>query len=279
MAQGVREPLARRCARRPRTSSSRIWNIWRCSTRIPAAGASGCRSGRWPNPERLNLPVGSPGVARSSRVPRRPLSATLARCVRARLPVSDARRLPQEDPDREGVRRGDRVAARPRADAVRAARQSHPAQARGPAAGVLLQAARRVQQDGASVRRGAARGVIAASAGNHAQGVALAAAAPRLRGHHRHAGDHAAHQDRGGRARGAEVVLHGDSYFDGACPRAQRCRSVRGRRSSIPTTIPTSSRARARSAWRSCASMAGAIDADLRRRSAAAGSSPASPPT
>ena len=50
------------------------------------------------------------------------------------------------------------------------------AQARGHAAGVLVQAARRLQQDGAARRpRRSKRGVIAASAGNHAQGVALAA--------------------------------------------------------------------------------------------------------
>ena len=49
------------------------------------------------------------------------------------------------------------------------------AQARGRAAGVLVQAARRLQQDGATHRGRARQGVIAASAGNHAQGVALAA--------------------------------------------------------------------------------------------------------
>ena len=60
--------------------------------------------------------------------------------------------------------------------AFQAARQPPAAQARGPAAGILVQAARRLQQDGAAAApRSCARGVIAASAGNHAQGVALAA--------------------------------------------------------------------------------------------------------
>ena len=47
----------------------------------------------------------------------------------------------------------------------------------------------------------ARRGVICASAGNHAQGVALAAQAPRHSGRDRDAGDHAADQGAGrGRA-------------------------------------------------------------------------------
>ena len=44
------------------------------------------------------------------------------------------------------------------------------AQARGHAAGVLLQAARRLQQDRQPVAGKLKRGVICASAGNHAQG-------------------------------------------------------------------------------------------------------------
>ena len=59
---------------------------------------------------------------------------------------------------------------------VAAPRQPGPAQARGPAAGLLLQAARRLQQDRRTCPRPSRRrGVICASAGNHAQGVALAA--------------------------------------------------------------------------------------------------------
>ncbi len=67
------------------------------------------------------------------------------------------------------------------------------AQARGHAAGLQLQAARRLQQDGPpGARRSCARGVICASAGNHAQGVALRGRAARLPRGDRDAGDHAA---------------------------------------------------------------------------------------
>jgi hypothetical protein len=82
-------------------------------------------------------------------------------------------------------------------------RQPGAAQARGPAAGVLLQAARRLQQDGHLSPEKLKRGVICASAGNHAQGVALAAPAARLPGGDRHADDDAADQGRGGQASAA----------------------------------------------------------------------------
>ena len=99
------------------------------------------------------------------------------------------------------------------AAAVAPARQSRAAQARGPAAGVLVQAARRLQQDRAPVAsRIAQRGVICASAGNHAQGVALAAqrrgipavivmpqTTPQIKVQR-------------GADLGGEVVLHGDDY-------------------------------------------------------------------
>ena len=57
--------------------------------------------------------------------------------------------LPAEDPDRAGLRRRRRDAARAGAQPVAPARQPRAAQARGQAAGVQLQAARRLQQDGA----------------------------------------------------------------------------------------------------------------------------------
>ena len=63
----------------------------------------------------------------------------------------------------------------PAAEPFRAARQPRAAQARGHAAGVLVQAARRLQQDGRLQPAQLRRGVICASAGNHAQGVAYAA--------------------------------------------------------------------------------------------------------
>ncbi len=83
-----------------------------------------------------------------------------------------------------------------------------------------------------------AKGVIAASAGNHAQGVALAAqrlscratiVMPVTTPHIKIAAVE---------ARGARVVLHGDSYSD-AYARASRCRSPPAPRSCIRTTIPT----------------------------------------
>jgi hypothetical protein len=55
------------------------------------------------------------------------------------------------------------------------------------------------------------RGVICASAGNHAQGVALSAQGG-LPGGDRHADDDAADQDQAVQNRGGEVVLAGDSY-------------------------------------------------------------------
>ena len=58
----------------------------------------------------------------------------------------DARLCP-EDPRCPRLRRRDREPARSDAAPVAAARQPGPAQARGPAAGLLLQAARRLQQD------------------------------------------------------------------------------------------------------------------------------------
>ena len=68
-------------------------------------------------------------------------------------------RLPGGDPQRERLRRRDRDAAAGGAAALGAARQPALPQARGPAAGLLVQAARRLQQDVAPLgRRAAARG-------------------------------------------------------------------------------------------------------------------------
>ena len=74
-------------------------------------------------------------------------------------------------------------------------------QVREPAVHRLVQGARRAEQ-AAAARREAERkrGVIAMSAGNHAQGVAYHAGAPRHPGHHRHAALHAQHQGRSTRA-------------------------------------------------------------------------------
>ena len=123
----------------------------------------------------------------------------------------------------------------------------------------------------------ASRGVICASAGNHAQGVALAA---------KHRGIAAVIvmpqttpqiKVSAVAALGGEVVLHGDEY-DSAYEHALASCASATSPSCIRSTIRTSSRGRARSAWRSCASRA-AISMPSSCRWAAAGSSPASPVT
>ena len=101
-----------------------------------------------------------------------------------------------------------------------------------------------------------AKGVIAASAGNHAQGVALAAqrlgcravivmpvTTPRIKVD-------------AVLARGAQVVLHGDSYAE-AFAQAMRLKRRRGLAFVHPYDDPEVIAGRARSAWRSCASMPG----------------------
>ena len=99
------------------------------------------------------------------------------------------------------------------------------------------------------------RGVIAASAGNHAQGVALAAerlgcsavivmpvTTPRTK-------------VEAVRSRGAEVVLHGDS-FDAAQAHARTWSKSEGCVSSIPLMTQKSSLGREPLAWKSCANAA-----------------------
>ena len=84
-----------------------------------------------------------------------------------------------------------------------------------------------------------ARGVIAASAGNHAQGVALAAQKLGCAATIVDAGDHAPHQDR--RGRGARREGRAASATPTAMPTRTRscCRSARTPCSCIPTTIRT----------------------------------------
>ena len=73
-----------------------------------------------------------------------------------------------------------------------------------------------------STRRRCARGVIAASAGNHAQGVALARSRARHQGGDRHAAHHPGDQGRARCARSArEVVLHGDAFDEAYAHAAQ----------------------------------------------------------
>ena len=115
-----------------------------------------------------------------------------------------------------------------------------------------------------------ARGVIAASAGNHAQGVAFSARKLGMRAVIVMPQTTPEIKVEAVRDLGAEVVLYGDSYSDaqGALRRAA-ARDRRDRRS-IRSTIRSSSPARARSARRSCAS-ASAICPPSSCRSAAAG--------
>src|SRR5258705_279567 len=61
-------------------------------------------------------------------------------------------RLSRADPQSAGVRRGGRVAARARARAFQTPGEPPAPQARGPAGGILVQAARRLQQDGGAAR-------------------------------------------------------------------------------------------------------------------------------
>jgi threonine dehydratase len=111
---------------------------------------------------------------------------------------------------RTRLRRGPRDARSiPRRASRATPRQPRAAQARGPAAGLLVQAPRRLQQDRRSRAEVRRRGVIGASAGNHAQGVALAARELRARRAHRHAGTTPAIKVDAVRALGATIVLHG----------------------------------------------------------------------
>ena len=115
------------------------------------------------------------------------------RCAHARSSptdgIADAVGLPAEDPDRPRLRRRDRVAARARREPLgtgsatrccSSARTCSRSSASSCAAPTTRWPASRAEQ--------LAAGVICASAGNHAQGVALERPAARLRGRDRHAG-------------------------------------------------------------------------------------------
>src|SRR5207237_1311261 len=75
--------------------------------------------------------------------------------VRLHEKAPAARRLPEEDPHGARVRRRAGVAARAREEPVAPPAQQGAAQARGPAARLLVQAARRLQQDGSPGARAA----------------------------------------------------------------------------------------------------------------------------
>ena len=96
-----------------------------------------------------------------------------------------------------------------------------------------------------------ARGVVAASAGNHAQGVAVAAERLGIKARIYMPLGVALPKLAATRGHGAEVVLHGHNV-DEALAEAEALRARRAARcSSTPSTTRTSSPARARSGWRS----------------------------
>jgi threonine dehydratase len=97
-----------------------------------------------------------------------------------------------------------------------------------------------------------ARGVVAASAGNHAQGVALAAQHLSCKATIVMPVTTPSIKRSAVVARGATVVLHGDSYSD-AYAHALKPQRRTARRSCTPTTTQDASPVRARSRWKSCA--------------------------
>jgi len=113
-----------------------------------------------------------------------------------------------------------------------------------------------------------ARGVVAASAGNHAQGVALAASRLDVRATIVMPTTTPSIKVAAVRSFGAEVILSGDSFDEARGEPA--CATSAAPSSSTPTTTSTSSPARAPSPWRSCASSA-APSTRSSCRSAAAG--------
>ena len=96
-----------------------------------------------------------------------------------------------------------------------------------------------------------ARGVVAASAGNHAQGVAVAAQLLGVRATVFMPEGATIPKVQATLGYGADVRFHGDTDRPGARGRAGVLRARPGRCSSTRSTMPTSSRARALSAWRS----------------------------
>ena len=108
------------------------------------------------------------------------------------------RRLPAEDPDRARLRRRHRDRRSSRARNLSARLGNHVLLKREDTQPVFSFKLRGAYNKMAHLtrRRSWQRGVICASAGNHAQGVALGARAARLPGGDRDAGDHAAAQGR-----------------------------------------------------------------------------------
>src|ERR1700694_3757195 len=112
--------------------------------------------------------------------------------------LDEERRLPGKDPHREGLRRGDREPARAGERHLAAHGQPYPAQARGQAAGVLVQAARLVQQDGPPHAGEARARRHLRERGQPRAGRGARRPEAQREGDGRDARDHAAHQGDGG---------------------------------------------------------------------------------
>ena len=172
--------------------------------------------------------------ARYNRVPRRMPPDALP-------PGAMTDRLPQTHPERTRLRRRAGVAAGARRRTCRRASGNRVLLKREDMQPVFSFKLRGAYNKMAQPRRRRtlARGVICASAGNHAQGVALAAQPARLPRRDRDAGHHAAGEDRrrpGARRRGrcCTAIRISDAYR----ARAERCRRPRASPSSIRSTIP-----------------------------------------
>ncbi len=109
-----------------------------------------------------------------------------------------ARELHRTHPEGARLRRRHRVAARGGATPVTAPRQPGPVQARGPAAGLLVQAARRLQQDLAPLRDRRPPRRDLRLGRQPCPGRGAGGAPPRHCGRDRDAADHAEHQGPGG---------------------------------------------------------------------------------
>ena len=188
------------------------------------------------------------------------VSATLDALSHAAL--LDAGRLPTEDPHREGLRRRDRVASRPGADAVASASATACCSSARTSSRVFSFKLRGAYNKMAhlSARRARARRRRRVG-GQSRAGCRAGGAAARLQGDHRHAGDHAVDQDcRGRGARGEGRAARR------LVQRRLRARAVAAedKRSDLRSSVRrsrTSSPGRERSRWKSCASAQGPIDA------------------
>ena len=115
-----------------------------------------------------------------------------------RASTAGASRLPEEDSDRPGLRRGGGVAAGTCEESEPAPEEPGLAQARRPAAGAQLQTARRLQQDGASLQRAAEKGRDLRLGRQPCSGGGAGCQQAGHAGRDRDANDHAAGQDRCG---------------------------------------------------------------------------------